>query len=434
MSSTDSSSSSSSIDHSVCSSELDDRLGKLIMPGSNPTSSQSSDYQAVEVPDDFDTSLTSEPSNSMHVLEEMKGYKMKEAFYSSKDEVLGRGAYAQVRVVYKRNSEDRTSRYVAKEFFERKYAPYDVFVRDIRKEFIVARHACHPNVVKTVDLCIKERQCGIVMEYCSQGDLLDVLSIGRLSTTGKLCLFKQLLRGVSYLHNHDIAHRDLKPENLLLTEKGVLKITDFGFAVVFRDPEINPDRVRHCSNKNICGTEPYLPHEVWYSRYYDPRRLDVWACALIGRYLFNHSMAWEVADVKKDSQFQSFVLTWMKFRESRCASLIEWADTHEWQPGFRPADYPSVQIWSLIRMMLHINPEKRLTIDEAMSSPCIQAIDCCSPPGLETDSTDSPSPSDTHHHCQGSQGLSPPRHSSDTDTRTTKSSDINRRVFQVSSE
>ncbi|PWY80188.1 serine/threonine protein kinase [Aspergillus eucalypticola CBS 122712] len=404
MSSTASSSSFSSIDHSVGSSELDDCLGKLIMPGSKPTSSQSSDYQAVEVPDDFDTSLTSEASNSMYVLEEMKAYKMKEAFYSSKGEVLGRGAYAQVRVVYKRNGEDKTTRYVAKEFFERKYAPYDVFVRDIRKEFIVARHACHPNVVKSVDLCIKERQCSIVMEYCSQGDLLDVLSIGRLSTTGKLCLFKQLLRGVSHLHNHGIAHRDLKPDNLLLTEKGVLKITDFGFAVVFRDPEINPDSVRQCSNKNICGTEPYLPHEVWYSRYYDPRRLDVWACALIGRYLFNHNMAWEVADIEKDRHFQRFVLNWAEFRKSRSVSLIDWADIHKWQPGFRPADYPSPYIWSLILLMLHIYPEKRLTIDEALNSPCIQAIDCCSPFGLETDSTDSASPPDTHHHCQVPRG------------------------------
>ncbi|BCR94655.1 putative serine/threonine protein kinase [Aspergillus luchuensis] len=429
MSSTAPSSTSSSIYHSVGSSELDDRLGKLIMPCSKPTPSQSSDYQAVEVPDDFGTSLTSEASVSMYVLEEMKAYIMKEAFYSSKGEVLGRGAYAQVRVVYKRNSKDRTSRYVAKEFFEREEAPYDVFMRDIRKEFIVARHACHPNVVKTVDLCIKERQCSIVMEYCSQGDLLDVLSTGRLSTTGKLCLFKQLLRGVSYLHNHDIAHRDLKPENLLLTEKGVLKITDFGFAVVFRNPKIDPDRVRQCSNKNICGTEPYLPHEVWYSRYYDPRRLDVWACALIGRYLFNHSMAWEVADSEKDMHFQRFVLDWAGFRKSRCVSLIDWADIHEWQPGFRPADYPSPEIWSLILLMLHIYPDKRLTIDEALDSPCIQAIDCCSPTGLETASTNSPSPPDTHHHCQDPQGLSPPQHSSNTDSSTTKSSDINRRVY-----
>lgn len=42
-----------------------------------------------------------------------------------------------------------------------------------------------------------------------------------------------MLSAVLYCHNQDICHRDLKPENLLLTSKDdVLKIGDFGFAVV----------------------------------------------------------------------------------------------------------------------------------------------------------------------------------------------------------
>ncbi|KAI2952198.1 hypothetical protein CAN33_0016760 [Aspergillus niger] len=415
MSST-SSSSSSSIVHSVGSSELDHGLGRLTMPGSKPTSSQSSDYQAVKVDDKLSMSITSEASNSVDVLKLMRNYKFKDSFYSSTGEVLGRGSYAQVRVVYKRNSKNETSPYVAKEFFERKNVPYEVCVRDIRKEFIVARHARHPNVVKTVDLCIKETQLSIVMEYCSQGDLLDLVAIGHLSTTGQLCLFKQLLRGVSYLHSHDIAHRDLKPENLLLTERGVLKITDFGFAVVFRDPEIDPNRVRYCSNSKLCGTKCYLPHEVWYTKYYDPRRLDVWACALIGRCLFNLKLAWEVSNMNIDADFYRFISTWMKFRSSRCSSLIDWPDIYEWAPGFRPEDYPSPEIWSLILMMLHFDPERRLTIDQALNDPWVQAIECCSPMELETASTDSFSPLDNHHHYYYTHGLPSQQHLADTAT------------------
>lgn len=40
----------------------------------------------------------------------------------------------------------------------------------------------------------------------------------------------QLLRGISYLHDHGIIHRDLKPGNLLVTRNCDLRITDFGLA------------------------------------------------------------------------------------------------------------------------------------------------------------------------------------------------------------
>lgn len=46
----------------------------------------------------------------------------------------------------------------------------------------------------------------------------------------------QLTSGVAYLHSHWILHRDLKTSNLLLNNRGVLKIADFGMARYYGDP------------------------------------------------------------------------------------------------------------------------------------------------------------------------------------------------------
>jgi cell division cycle 2-like len=77
----------------------------------------------------------------------------------------------------------------------------------------------------------------MVMEFLEH-DLKDLMTAMRdpfLSSEIK-CLMLQFLEGMDYLHSNWFLHRDLKTSNLLLSNKGILKIADFGLARHFGNP------------------------------------------------------------------------------------------------------------------------------------------------------------------------------------------------------
>ena len=64
-----------------------------------------------------------------------------------------------------------------------------------------------------------------------------IVQSGKLDEPVARAYFKQLVGGVAYCHSQGVAHRDLKPENLLLDEKQVLKISDFGLSALYDGEE-----------------------------------------------------------------------------------------------------------------------------------------------------------------------------------------------------
>ena len=116
------------------------------------------------------------------------------------------------------------------------------------------------------------------MEFCAGGDLYTlVLTAQKLDVAEADCYFKQLMRGVEYMHEMGVAHRDLKPENLLLTTNGSLKITDFGNGECFR---MAWEKEAHLTC-GLCGSAPYIAPEEYTDKEFDARAVDVWATGVI---------------------------------------------------------------------------------------------------------------------------------------------------------
>ena len=55
----------------------------------------------------------------------------------------------------------------------------------------------------------------------------------RLSENNSRKYFREMIRGLDYLHYYKIVHGDIKPENILINANGTVKLSDFGCSKVF---------------------------------------------------------------------------------------------------------------------------------------------------------------------------------------------------------
>ena len=91
----------------------------------------------------------------------------------------------------------------------------------------------HQKIVTLYEFTTDPQLC-LIMEYI-EGKGLDRMigqEIGPIPWERALPLFTQVLSGVGYAHSRGVVHRDIKPANILVSETGLVKITDFGIAKI----------------------------------------------------------------------------------------------------------------------------------------------------------------------------------------------------------
>lgn len=168
------------------------------------------------------------------------------------------------------------------------------------------------NIAEVCDLTqVNTGEISIIMPFYEHGDLLSHLSKLRKENIHiEMCLkdsiFKQIVKGVNYLHKSDIVHRDLKPENFLIDSKGIIKISDFGYSLNLKDLE----DTMCCDTSVFRGTNSFKAPELFdlkealgddltsvdLKSKVDFKAVDCWSLGIIYLHIVLMTMPWLNAD------------------------------------------------------------------------------------------------------------------------------------------
>uniref|UniRef100_A0A8C2WRH3 Si:dkey-16p21.7 n=1 Tax=Cyclopterus lumpus TaxID=8103 RepID=A0A8C2WRH3_CYCLU len=209
----------------------------------------------------------------------------------------------------------------------------------VEREIAILKLIEHPHVLKLHDVYENNKYLYLVLEHVSGGELFDYLvKKGRLTPKEARKFFRQIISALDFCHSHSICHRDLKPENLLLDEKNNIRIADFGMASL---------QVGDSLLETSCGSPHYACPEVIRGEKYDGRRADVWSCGvilfalLVGALPFDHDNLRQLLEKVKSGVFH--------------------------MPHFIPPDCQA-----LLKGMIEVNPDKRLTLEAIQKHPWYQ--------------------------------------------------------------
>ncbi|KAJ4443191.1 hypothetical protein ANN_04841 [Periplaneta americana] len=210
----------------------------------------------------------------------------------------------------------------------------------VEREIAIMKLIDHPHVLGLSDVYENKKYLYLVLEHVSGGELFDYLvKKGRLTPKEARRFFRQIISALDFCHSHSICHRDLKPENLLLDEKNNIKIADFGMA------SLQP---AGSMLETSCGSPHYACPEVIRGEKYDGRKADVWSCGVI---------------------LYALLVGALPFDDDNLRQLLEKVKRGVFHiPHFVPPDCQN-----LLRGMIEVNPEKRLTLADINRHPWVTA-------------------------------------------------------------
>uniref|UniRef100_A0A8C7YB81 cyclin-dependent kinase n=1 Tax=Oryzias sinensis TaxID=183150 RepID=A0A8C7YB81_9TELE len=279
---------------------------------------------------------------------------------------LGEGTYA---TVYKGRSKLTDNLVALKEIrLEHEEGAPCTAIREVS----LLKDLKHANIVTLHDIVHTDKSLTLVFEYLDKDlkqymdDCGNILSMQNV----KIFLF-QILRGLAYCHRRKVLHRDLKPQNLLISDRGELKLADFGLARAKSVP------TKTYSNEVV--TLWYRPPDVLLGSSEYSTQIDMWGVGCIfyemaaGRPLFPGSTV-------EDELHLIFRLLGTPTEDSwpGISSIEEFKSykfpKYKAQPLINHAPRLDNDGLDLLMSFLKFESKKRVSADEAMRQPYFRSL------------------------------------------------------------
>ncbi|KXJ09371.1 mitogen-activated protein kinase 1 [Exaiptasia diaphana] len=284
---------------------------------------------------------------------------------------IGEGAYGMVCSA----NDNSTGQRVA----IKKISPFEhqTYCQRTLREIKILRRFKHENIIGILDIIraptIQDMRDVYIVQTLMETDLYKLLKTQQLSNDHVCYFLYQILRGLKYIHSANVLHRDLKPSNLLLNTTCDLKICDFGLARV-ADPE--HDHTGFLTE--YVATRWYRAPEIMLNSKGYSKAIDIWSVGcILGEMLANRPLF----PGKHYLDQLNLILNVLGSPSEDDLSCImnEKARSYLKSLPYKPVVswgriYPNAEekALDLINKMLAFNPNRRITIEEALAHPYLE--------------------------------------------------------------
>ncbi|CAG8521337.1 6117_t:CDS:10 [Diversispora eburnea] len=269
---------------------------------------------------------------------------------------LGSGKFAQVKLVTNRHGprqEEYAVKIIDKGLVSKKQ------LKSLKSEINIMNRCNHHALTKLYDIYEEGDKLYLLMEYVKDGDFFDFITKRRLTEDTTRIIFLQLFQAIQYLHSVRIVHRDLKPENILMADASQyrVKVSDFGLSKLLN--------AKYSLMNTICGTPTYVAPEIINpNTHVYGKSADMWSLGVI-LYICLCSYPPFSDQLAPPGILDQIRTCKYSFR------------SHHW-------DHISLDAKNLVQGLLTLEPESRLTVEEALNHPFMRRSTSIIPRPLQT--------------------------------------------------
>ena len=240
---------------------------------------------------------------------------------------IGKGGFSQVYLI---ESIKYHTNFVAKvilvedQFKSKHWETFDAEIRSLQR-------LDHPHIIRLYDHFAIDNLFYIILEYCSNGSVQDEIEKnGGLTSERFITLSKQIVDALLYCQDMNVSHHDIKPHNILIDQFGRAKLADFGLSLNLRTGDLS---------SSFAGSLMYTAPEIFSKKAYNPFKADIWSLGVTFATMITGDVPWPASTYERLRQLVKSGHYVLKTR-------------------------PPSQIGELIRNMIVVDPQRRISLKE----------------------------------------------------------------------